>query len=76
MMDILSIRATDLLDVALVYFLTYKLFILIKGTRAVPMFVGLLLIIMVSAMAELLKLDALRYIAGHARTVFLIAWSK
>jgi len=72
--DFLSIRATDILDVFLVYFLTYKLFLLIKGTRAIPMVVGLLLIVLVSLLAELLKLDALRYIVGHARTVFLIAF--
>lgn len=35
-----------LLDVAIVYFLIYRLLLIIKGTRAVPMLIGLLTIIL------------------------------
>jgi uncharacterized protein (TIGR00159 family) len=35
-----------LLDVAIVYFLIYRLLLIIKGTRAVPMLIGLLAIIL------------------------------
>ncbi|MAE69750.1 MAG: TIGR00159 family protein [Gemmatimonadetes bacterium] len=70
----LSIRPTDVVDVAVVSFLTYKLFGLIRGTRAVPMFIGLFLIVIVSVLADTLRLDGLNYLVSHVRTVFLVAF--
>ncbi len=70
----LSIRPTDVVDVVVVSFLTYKLFSLIRGTRAVPMFIGLFLIVIVSVLADALRLDGLNYLVSHVRTVFLVAF--
>jgi diadenylate cyclase len=70
----LSIRLFDLVDIAVVSFLTYRLFILIRGTRAVPMFIGLFLIVIVSILADVLHLDSLTYVISNLRNIFLVAF--
>ena len=70
----LSIRPFDLFDIGVITYLTYKLFVLIRGTRAVPMFVGLFLIVIVSVMADVLHLDGLNYLLSNLRNIFLVAF--
>jgi diadenylate cyclase len=64
----------DALDVLLVAVLFYRLLVGVKGTRSAQMFVGLLVLVIVSAAARFLGLIAVDYIATNLRTVWLITF--
>jgi diadenylate cyclase len=62
------------LDVLIVTFLLYKLFTLMRGTRAVSMFFGLIVLFILSVMAQWLNLMALNWIVSSLKTVWVIAF--
>lgn len=64
----------DILDIIIVAFLFYRLFLLIKGTRASQMFIGLFLLIIISFIAQWLNLNALNWILSSLKTVWVIAF--
>jgi diadenylate cyclase len=64
----------DALDVLIVTFLLYKLFTLMKGTRAVSMFFGLIMLFILSVMAQWLNLMALNWIISSLKTVWVVAF--
>src|SRR4029077_1594582 len=64
----------DVLDILLVAVLFYRLLVGVKGTRSAQMFVGLLVLVIVSAAARFLGLIAVDYIATNLRTVWLITF--
>ena len=64
----------DVLDIAIVTMLLYKLYMFIRSTRAVTMFLGLLLIIGVGFLAEFLGLHGLNWILGSLKTIWLIGF--
>ena len=64
----------DILDIVIVTFIFYKLFQLIRGTRAAQMFLGLIIIIAASFIADWLHLDALNWIISSLKTVWVVAF--
>lgn len=62
------------IDVLIVSFLLYKLFTLMKGTRAVHMFIGLIVLFMLSVLAQWMELLGLNWIISSLRTVWVIAF--
>ncbi|HSG29811.1 MAG TPA: diadenylate cyclase CdaA [Candidatus Krumholzibacterium sp.] len=64
----------DILDIIIVAFLFYRLFLLIKGTRASQMFIGLFLLIIISFVAQWLNLNALNWILSSLKTVWVITF--
>jgi diadenylate cyclase len=62
----------DILDILIVAFLFYRLFAMIKGTRASQMFVGLVVIVFASIVAQWFRLNALNWIIGSLKTVWVI----
>ncbi len=62
------------LDVIIVAFLLYKLFTLMRGTRAVSMFFGLIVLFILSVFAEWANLVALNWIISSLKTVWVIAF--
>jgi diadenylate cyclase len=60
-----SMRWIDVLDIILVSYIVYRLLLLIKGTRAVQILVGLLLLIGTSSLAQLFQLTTLIWIFDH-----------
>ncbi len=64
----------DMLDILIVAFLFYRLFMLFKGTRAIQMFIGLFLLIIVSFIAQWLNFNALNRILSSLKTVLVIAF--
>ena len=64
----------DILDIVIVTFLFFKLFQLIRGTRAAQMFLGLIIIIGASFIADWLRLDALNWIISSLKTVWVVAF--
>ena len=61
-------------DVVLVAILFYRLLILVRGTRAAQMFVGLLVLVVVSLLARWFHLATVDYLATSLRTVWLMLW--
>lgn len=64
----------DLLDIFLVAVLFYRLLILVKGTRAAQMYVGLLVIVLIGVIAREFELIAIKWIVDSLKTVWLIAF--
>jgi len=64
----------DILDVLIVSSLLYRLFVLMKGTRAVHMFFGLILLFVMSVVAQWLDFLALNWIISSLKTVWVIAF--
>ncbi len=64
----------DVLDIVIVWYLFYKLFQLIRGTRAAQMFLGLAVIIAASFIADWLRLNALNWIISSLKTVWVVAF--
>jgi diadenylate cyclase len=64
----------DILDIVIVTFLFFKLFQLIRGTRAAQMFLGLIIIIAASFIADWLRLDALNWLISSLKTVWVVAF--
>lgn len=61
------------LDVLIIAFLAYRLLVLIRGTQAVQLLLGLLLIGALGALANILNLPVLRFIFSNGGQVILIA---
>ena len=72
MIDVKPQLFIDALDILIVAFLFYRLFAMIKGTRAAQMFVGLIFIVVASIVAQWFRLNALNWIVGSLKTVWVI----
>ena len=64
----------DLIDICIVAFLFYRLWLIIRGTRATEMFVGLAIMFAFSMVAQSLGLLLLNRIIVSLQTVWLIAF--
>jgi diadenylate cyclase len=73
-MEFLKPGIIDFIDIIVVTFIFYKLFLLVKGTRAVQMFLGLALIIIFSIAAQILGLKGLQSIIQSITTVWVVAF--
>ena len=68
-----TIRITDGIDIFIVSFMFYKLFALIRGTRATQLIKGILFIFIGSKLSEFFKLYTISWILNNAVTVGFIA---
>ncbi len=64
----------DVIDIAIVSFLLYHLFSLMRGTRAVHMFFGLIVLFLLSVIAQWMNLIAVNWLISSLRTAWLIAF--
>jgi diadenylate cyclase len=64
----------DTVDVLIVSLLLYRLFSLMRGTRAVHMFFGLMALFILSVVAQWLNLIAVNWLISSLRTVWVIAF--
>jgi len=64
----------DILDILIVAFLLYRLLLLVRGTRATQMFVGLGLLAVLSWIAERLGMIVVRQILYSLQTVWVVAF--
>jgi diadenylate cyclase len=74
MPEISNAILVDILDILIVSFLLYKLFTLMRGTRAVHMFFGLVILFILSVVAQWVHLMALGWIISSLKTVWVIAF--
>jgi len=61
-----------IVDIALVYYVVYRALLLIKGTRAVPMLIGLLAIILAFFLSELAGLSTLNWLLDNFFNALLL----
>jgi diadenylate cyclase len=64
----------DLLDIILVSYIFYKLYLIMRRTRAVQMFFGLILIFVVSFFSQTLNMQEMSWIFKNLSTVWLVAF--
>lgn len=69
----LAMRWQDLLDIGLVSFILYRLFLLIKGTRAVQLLRGLLLLLVSYLVAAFFQLHTITWLVQSAATMIIVA---
>lgn len=62
------------LDISLLSLIIYRLLILIRGTRAAQMFVGLLIIVVLSIAADWLELGGLNWLISNLKTVWVVGF--
>ncbi len=64
----------DVLDIIIVAFLLYRLIVFIKDTRAIQMFVGLGILMLLSFIASILGMIVVNRIIGSLQTVWVVAF--
>ncbi len=63
-MDFLNIRIIDLIDIFLVAFLLFHVYKLVKGTAAIQIFIGIVILYVVWMLTELLEMELFSKILG------------
>lgn len=72
-MELLDIRIIDIIDIVLVAFLLYYIYKLIKGTVAINIFIGIVIIYAIWKVTELLEMEMLSKILGGFLGVGMVA---
>jgi diadenylate cyclase len=72
--DFLRVTLIDVLDIALVSFIFYKLYMVMRGTVAAQIFVGLVLIIAFSFVAQTINFKAMSWILRTLTDIWVIAF--
>lgn len=70
----ITITFLDLIDIAIVSFLIYQLFKLLRGTIAAQIFVGLMIILFLALISEAINLKALSYLLHFITDIWVIAF--
>ena len=70
----LPVTLVDLLDILVVAFVFYELFMLMRGTRASQMLIGLLLLFIASFVAQVLQMEGVSWLVSRIQTVWVIAF--
>lgn len=70
----LTITLSDLLDIVIVAFIVYKLYTLLRGTIAAQVFIGLMIILMISFVAQAINLKALSWLLRLLTDIWVIAF--
>jgi diadenylate cyclase len=69
----LAFRVQDAADILIMAFVIYRLMLLVKGTPAGPMAVGVAVLAVVAGLASWLGLNSLNWFFDHLRAVWLLA---
>jgi diadenylate cyclase len=70
----LKVTFFDLLDIIVIAILLYNLYIFVRNSRAAQMFIGLVLILILSVFAQLLNMRGMIWIFDSLRTIWLVAF--
>ena len=69
-----GMRWNDILDILLVTFVLYQLFILLRDTRAIQMLKGFGIILVLVVISRFLKLDTMSWILTGLSAIWIIAF--
>ena len=72
-LDFLNINFVDFIDIGLVALLLFSLYRLVKGTVAINIFLGIVIIYMIWKITDILKMDILSNILGNFISVGFFA---
>lgn len=70
----LTITLSDIVDIIIVAFIVYKLYTLLRGTIAAQVFIGLMIILMISFVAKTINLKALSWLLRLLTDIWVIAF--
>lgn len=70
----LTITLSDIIDITIVSFIFYKLYSTLRGTVAAQIFVGLLIILLISFIAQLIHLKAVSWLLKLITDVWVLAF--
>lgn len=70
----LKLGIWDVLDMLLVSYILYKLMLLIRDMKAVPLFMGLIIVVVASFIATWLQLSAVIWIIDTVKTIWVVAF--
>lgn len=70
----LTVTFTDLIDICIVTFIIYKLYSLLKGTIAAQIFIGLIIILVISFISQAVNLRALSWLLKLITDIWVIAF--
>lgn len=70
----LSVSLTDVIDILIVTFIIYKLYTLLKGTIAAQIFIGLMLVLLLSFFAQVANLKELSWLLKLVTDIWVIAF--
>ncbi|WP_297281548.1 diadenylate cyclase CdaA [uncultured Anaerococcus sp.] len=66
------IRVTDIIDIAIIAFAVYKLFSLLRNTRAEQVLYGLIIVLLFASLADILNLNTVSWVMNQFLTVALV----
>lgn len=72
--DFIPVTFIDVIDIIIVTTLIYEVYQFLKGSVVIRMFIGLLVILIISIFGELLGMNALSWIMSSLRTVWVLAF--
>ena len=70
----LPVTVMDVLDIAVMSYLIYRVYKLLHGTRGAQMMVGLIILLLFSGLAPVFQMKGLTWVFENLRTIWLIAF--
>ncbi|MDD6918829.1 MAG: diadenylate cyclase CdaA [Peptoniphilaceae bacterium] len=70
--SLMLIRVTDIIDISIVAFVIYKLFSLLRNTRAEQVLKGLIFVLFFASIADILNLNTVSWVMNQFLTVALV----
>ena len=70
--SLMLIRVTDIIDIAIIAFVIYKLFSLLRNTRAEQVLKGLIFVLFFASIADVLNLNTVSWVMNQFLTVSLV----
>jgi len=70
----LSISVIDILDIAAVSYLIYKVYFIMRGTRASQMLIGLIFILLASFLVQALNMSGMKWLFSSISQVWVVAF--
>lgn len=70
--SLMLIRVTDIIDIAIIAFVIYKLFSLLRNTRAEQVLKGLIFVLFFASIADILNLNTVSWVMNQFLTVALV----
>ncbi len=67
------VRFQDYIDILIIAYVIYRLFVWIRGTRAVQLIKGIIILVVAMIVAEWLQLYTIRWILRNLQTMLLVA---
>mgnify|MGYP000904997167 FL=1 len=70
--SLMLIRVTDIVDIAIIAFVVYKLFSIVKNTRAEQVLKGLIFVLIFASIADILNINTVSWVMNQFLTVSLV----